>query len=770
MVNEGTYEIHSVVAPDKVIDCYNAADTSGANVQVYDRNRTDAQYVYKMDNPDGSCRLAFVLTGKSIDIENGSVTAGTNVQQWSDNGSNAQKWMLVPDGKSVQYDGQSYETYFIKAAADQTLAITTAGSTSESNVSIQKAGKSETQRWFFVEQNTVPDGVYFIRSAMDEQAVLDVSGGSHANGAKVQLWGHNFTNAQAWIVKNVKAEKGLQLIRNAESGKFLAVVGSQNKDFAKIWQWDNDGSPGLRWYAEAYGSMQINGASVPTYILHYYGSSGTTRVMDAMAAQKNPGTELVIYPMHRAKNQQWAFQPASFYDSELPTPALIRCSKSKTGGEVTSLIANHLEKIYLSWVCSGTEFQARYRTRERKPNGAIGAWSPWKSVYDGSHANDGFGNLGMPNCITENTRRKYAPSAINVPVLDNSKVDYAEIEVQAQRWAEVDRFGMRLKAHGSGAGQVMKLVWKPDFKISAVEWSPFGLDVHYESDYRRDGNSIVLSSIEVDGRKLCEGKTFSGLSYFGEIRIPLSELNFIPEEGQTIKVSAMIRTDAGVYSSATASVPILYNINQGIDVQTEHSVDFDRLVFDVKFKNTNTENRVYILYDGKLIECQNREDVFEALPPLNKAYTVFMTSVSGDRWGVETSKEAPMTFSGYVWNWNGKCAVLRYGADDPISYSNDRAIDVSDHVTTGRSRPVYRFGKTVERSANISGAYTDIVKNGDRKAMEALAGAGRATFRTPRGEIFEVAVLSVKTTHKGVWNRFGEWGTVAVEQKEGSYD
>ena len=69
MVKEGTYEIHPVVAPDKAVDCFGAADTSGANVQIYDRNHTDAQYIYKMGNPDGSCRLAFSLTGKSIDIE-----------------------------------------------------------------------------------------------------------------------------------------------------------------------------------------------------------------------------------------------------------------------------------------------------------------------------------------------------------------------------------------------------------------------------------------------------------------------------------------------------------------------------------------------------------------------------------------------------------------------------------------------------------------------------------------------------------------------------
>ena len=78
-ITDGTYVIVSALNTSRAIDCMGASDKSGANVQIYTKNSSDAQFISVVTNSDGSRRLIFPLSGKSIDIANGSLTSGTNV-------------------------------------------------------------------------------------------------------------------------------------------------------------------------------------------------------------------------------------------------------------------------------------------------------------------------------------------------------------------------------------------------------------------------------------------------------------------------------------------------------------------------------------------------------------------------------------------------------------------------------------------------------------------------------------------------------------------
>lgn len=103
----------------KVLDVSGASTNSGANIQQWDNNGTDAQKFEFVDVGSGYYKIINKNSGKVIDVSGASTDDGANIQQWDDNGSSAQQF-LVEDigngyfkiiiknsGKCVDVDGVS---------------------------------------------------------------------------------------------------------------------------------------------------------------------------------------------------------------------------------------------------------------------------------------------------------------------------------------------------------------------------------------------------------------------------------------------------------------------------------------------------------------------------------------------------------------------------------------------------------------------------------------------------------------------------------------
>ncbi len=92
---DGTYTIqHGKTG--LVLDIFAGSYESGANVQVYDSNGTDAQKFYLHKTLDGYYVLRPKCSAMAvIDIAAGSTASGANVQIYESNGSNAQKFKIT---------------------------------------------------------------------------------------------------------------------------------------------------------------------------------------------------------------------------------------------------------------------------------------------------------------------------------------------------------------------------------------------------------------------------------------------------------------------------------------------------------------------------------------------------------------------------------------------------------------------------------------------------------------------------------------------------
>lgn len=93
-IYDGIYIIESAVAKNKVIDVYNASQDNYGNVQLFERNDTDAQKFYIHKLSDGYFEIRALCSGKMLHADGNK--SGSNVYQFKHNKSDLQKWKFKP--------------------------------------------------------------------------------------------------------------------------------------------------------------------------------------------------------------------------------------------------------------------------------------------------------------------------------------------------------------------------------------------------------------------------------------------------------------------------------------------------------------------------------------------------------------------------------------------------------------------------------------------------------------------------------------------------
>lgn len=759
---DGTYVIATALATGMVIDCVGGSEMSGTNVRIHHRNNSDAQLVHV--TTIGSYRkLTFPQSGKSLDVYGAQFVSGDNVQEWDDNGSGAQRWTITSDGSSVTIDGTSYETYVVKCAASTGFAldVTNGQAAEDTNVQIYTVNGTTAQRWAFIPMNPVPTGTYVVHSALDMNAVLDVSGGSTASGANIQLYGKNGTNAQVFRILNY-SDSGLAKIANAKSDMYLNVDGNVAADGRNVQQYLDDGTDANKWIIEPYGHINIDGLVRDTYRFDFLTSHGY--VMDAAGGKSTPQTNVQIYLYNDTLAQNWYLEPYSILVNDLPTPADILVN-----GQTT---VEYMETLYPSWICDGTEYQCRYRTRQRSIGKSIGDWGAWQSIYDGSTANEGWGDVGIANCTTANTERKVSAYGAACPKVDNVTYDYAEVEFECRRFDSNYNDTVGLFAHGNSVSQVIGVTVAPELTLNSVFWSVAGLTFNYTSSYKVGGNTIQVNSAYIGDKMLCGTHYFSGQPYTGSVTIPIEELYFVPDEGTTITASVTIITTTSSKDDADVTGTVQYEADNGIYLTPTYitsendytiAATIEKHASDLCYLKIKTPNG-YVFRSCDEVETTDTTRTFRIAPPLNTQFTVCWVCTGSDgKWGTSNDSLDSISCKWYVWTWKDKCCVLGYNEDEPPRMTNETTPDSVQFKTSGREYPIRYFGKTMERDLSIEGAYKDgLIVNGEEDDFERLRIAHHAIFRTPGGGWYRVSVLNVSVSHKP---NFGGRGKVAVHQE-----
>ncbi len=284
-VEEGVYEITSAISGE-ALDIADGSTASGANVQIWDDNSTQAQR-WRIEKSGDSYCVVNAITGNALDVEGADMAPSTNVQSYSPNGTTAQLWDFVKNSSG----GYSLRSVLSGLMLDVAGASSTAGT----NVQVYTDNGTAAQCWLLSQvKSTVSDGVYIIGSTVDTTKLIDVDGGSFDNGANVQLYTANNSIAQKWSVA-YDDSNGYYVVSAAVSGDVIDIPGANTSEGTGLWQYAKNGTAAQLW------SIRSNSDGTVTFV-----SALTGLVIDTPSANASDGQRLQMWDPNDSAAQHWS--------------------------------------------------------------------------------------------------------------------------------------------------------------------------------------------------------------------------------------------------------------------------------------------------------------------------------------------------------------------------------------------------------------------------------------------------------------------------------
>ena len=136
----------------------------------------------------------------ALDVASASSYSGANVQLYSLNKTDAQKWL-------VSHDSKGYVSF---KNVNSGMYLTATGSSNNANVNQQSSSNGYNQKWIIAF-----DGSQNIKlvSGLNSKLVIDVSGGKISNGSNIQLYTSNNSAAQKWVFEYISKDVQVSLTK-----------------------------------------------------------------------------------------------------------------------------------------------------------------------------------------------------------------------------------------------------------------------------------------------------------------------------------------------------------------------------------------------------------------------------------------------------------------------------------------------------------------------------------------------------------------------------
>ena len=136
----------------------------------------------------------------ALDVSGGSAYSGANVQLYSLNKTDAQKWL-------VSHDSKGYVSF---KNVNSGMYLTATGSSNNSNVNQQSSSNGYNQKWIIAFDSS--QNIKLV-SGLNSKLVIDVSGGKIQNGSNIQLYTSNNSAAQKWVFEYISKDVQVSLTK-----------------------------------------------------------------------------------------------------------------------------------------------------------------------------------------------------------------------------------------------------------------------------------------------------------------------------------------------------------------------------------------------------------------------------------------------------------------------------------------------------------------------------------------------------------------------------
>ena len=136
----------------------------------------------------------------ALDVASASSYSGANVQLYSLNKTDAQKWL-------VSHDSKGYVSF---KNVNSGMYLTATGSSNGANVNQQSPSNGYNQKWIIAFDSN--QNIKLV-SGLNSKLVIDVSGGKIQNGSNIQLYTSNNSAAQKWVFEYISKDVQVSLTK-----------------------------------------------------------------------------------------------------------------------------------------------------------------------------------------------------------------------------------------------------------------------------------------------------------------------------------------------------------------------------------------------------------------------------------------------------------------------------------------------------------------------------------------------------------------------------
>lgn len=583
--------------------------------------------------------------------------------------------------------------------------------------------------------------LYELRPVSALNMCMAVSGGSRINGARIVIAENNWAaNEQKWIAED-GGSSGWTL-RCMETLSYPIVWWNISNPFVaghEIVQW-NGGSEN-RWLTPVQvDTVTIDGTECPVVVFKIKAHDGVSfSVSDALYYGTNAVT--LADTDTTAETQQWVCIPTVARDFGVSAPYDL----DVIGDTAKAAAASISYSVTPTWKVapaianrSGMSYLMRYRSRFMDLSSAWGEWTDFTLWDTATVTQDGV-------VITDTE-----PLEATI----TSEYKLAEIEYE-----------VRSCVPGSGDGSVWDRPWagaatsytatlyvKPAVTLSGGTWSPGGISATAASTYgSRGATEILVTSVTLANKEILTEpyqQTIIGSS--GALTIPQEILTGFPDNGDSVKITYRTGSEFRMFAGATTkTLTISYTAGSFTPTITD-GTDLDLLV------NAGNTARVWVRIDGAITECERTSSgKFSVVYPFGREYEIFAAGESSGTAFAWTSKRTETTLPVHAWNWSGGFCCLEVQVNDPLSVDDSYETISETYALDARPYENVSFSDTRRHRFTATGITRAGLTKTQRGGFDDLAGK-HVLYRSPAGDMFPVAVTSVKR------DAISEWTQVSV--------
>ena len=251
-IDDGTYQIMSILNNSKVIDIESGSMDNGGNLLLWENKNGLNQYFNVRYLEDGYYSIISVNSGKALDVHGLGKSNGTNVEQYYFNLGDNQRWI-------IQISEEDKDSFNIISKCND-LFLDLNGAYDGSNLYVWEDNGNATQRFRFIKVQTksercFTDNIYEIKASNVSGMVLDVTGNSSDENANIELWQRNGGLNQRF---KFEYKDGTYIIIAQNSNKALTV--EKNNVIQKSLR----NKENQKWVIQNYGNENYRIVSIST--------------------------------------------------------------------------------------------------------------------------------------------------------------------------------------------------------------------------------------------------------------------------------------------------------------------------------------------------------------------------------------------------------------------------------------------------------------------------------------------------------------------------